>query len=1163
MDIITSTMLDSMSRENQRKFQELLPLLIKKLILNSCKSISNIRMPHGDDIYAPNFDGTIYCAEQSTYVPSGLSVWEFGTNSDYFKKINEDYEKRTRDSLGIEKKDACFCLVTPKLWANASTSIEEWETERTDWKQVKVYDASVLCDWINSEPAVCAWLIEEIFHKPIDFSTLEYAWIQFSNKTSPPFLQSLFLTDREKEVDHFISNLSSPIVRVKADTFVEATGFVFSAMLQNPVLKEKCIVINSKATYHIIGQFVKEKTIILNYPCDHDINNTGDNNVVLCFGKEDVGIKPDIVLKPLSKYHFTRAFKDMGISNPEDLYHFTHGNLRALIRRIPGSTIDRRPDWANREKKDLLAPLLFLRIINWQSEDGRYLVELLSGETFEEVEKEYQDLIRMEDSPIKVVDNYYILVNYEEAWNTLQYTINSPQFTRLTDAIITLLETVVQTGTAAGGISSDSIGRSVSLNNMFVNYVYFSFDDPDSYMLKQAIQKFLDYFYKPNTFGVIMQHLSVLAEACPDIVVKMLDKEAKNEDGLLYELFDVKGYDSKYTDILFAIDRLTLHTVSVIWACRILFRLYQKHQQYKLANNPENSLTTALCLINTTVPLDSKQKVELLLSFFKENPRLTSRLMMRILERDSYVVPSLYGKRERYKPASITYAEYFDAMEAIAEHCFIFAVSQKDIETILSLIQKYNRFRPEFFTHLASLFQRDSFDSDSLANINFQLRKKKYNIQCWKNDGEEIYLAPFDVWIQKTNSEDITCKWMFFEFYGCPDERLLPIDDNYSDKEAKTMEFRKKAIHDVIKNYGLSGICTLLKQMKDFTLWGFFLATNIDTHYHVTIAEKALEYSKMQITAGILDHSVKETFDTIYERIPADMRKQLFASMYRTDMAAWLKTEDEKRNFWFGKSMVKYEKGIYEKLLKYYPAGLLYYCHESVKESPIVHLDMVMEIVNAIRKMGIETDKRFSVDYEYELMDTLKIIDQALYTEGWGKFCKDLYVDGFLKEPNMGAAKYLFYHPIDLIRFVENDYSDLYYISNHYLLPGCAYKDQEALHYFAESLVQSNLLDVLGSIFGRSIRGTDGIFPHESIRNLLEELDNEKLDREVYIGYLNSRGARIVLDGTDQRRYADQFKEASHSLAITYPHTSSILKDISEDYMREANRDFLQAELRS
>ena len=102
MDIITSTMLDSMSRENQRKFQELLPLLIKKLILNSCKSISNIRMPHGDDIYAPNFDGTIYCAEQSTYVPSGLSVWEFGTNSDYFKKINEDYEKRTRDSLGIE-----------------------------------------------------------------------------------------------------------------------------------------------------------------------------------------------------------------------------------------------------------------------------------------------------------------------------------------------------------------------------------------------------------------------------------------------------------------------------------------------------------------------------------------------------------------------------------------------------------------------------------------------------------------------------------------------------------------------------------------------------------------------------------------------------------------------------------------------------------------------------------------------------------------------------------------------------------------------------------------------------------------------------------------------------------------------------------------------------
>lgn len=48
--IINAEWLDAMSKQHQRKFQELLPELVKKLIINSCTSVSSIRMPHGDDI---------------------------------------------------------------------------------------------------------------------------------------------------------------------------------------------------------------------------------------------------------------------------------------------------------------------------------------------------------------------------------------------------------------------------------------------------------------------------------------------------------------------------------------------------------------------------------------------------------------------------------------------------------------------------------------------------------------------------------------------------------------------------------------------------------------------------------------------------------------------------------------------------------------------------------------------------------------------------------------------------------------------------------------------------------------------------------------------------------------------------------------------------------
>ena len=108
MEIITAKKLDNLSTEKQREFEGLLPLLVKKLIHNSCTAIDSIRMPHGEDIWATGFDGLLHCAEQTTYVASGYSVWEFGTNKDSLKKVNEDYDKRTLNSQGITKKETCF-----------------------------------------------------------------------------------------------------------------------------------------------------------------------------------------------------------------------------------------------------------------------------------------------------------------------------------------------------------------------------------------------------------------------------------------------------------------------------------------------------------------------------------------------------------------------------------------------------------------------------------------------------------------------------------------------------------------------------------------------------------------------------------------------------------------------------------------------------------------------------------------------------------------------------------------------------------------------------------------------------------------------------------------------------------------------------------------------
>ena len=121
-------------------------------------------MPGNDDVWAPGFDGVVESIEQTTYVSAGKSIWELGTNADSLRKINADFEKRTKNPLGVDKETTAFYLVIPRIWAydRQGMSITKWESEHKDgWRDVHVYDASVLCDWINSEPAVCAWLFEQ------------------------------------------------------------------------------------------------------------------------------------------------------------------------------------------------------------------------------------------------------------------------------------------------------------------------------------------------------------------------------------------------------------------------------------------------------------------------------------------------------------------------------------------------------------------------------------------------------------------------------------------------------------------------------------------------------------------------------------------------------------------------------------------------------------------------------------------------------------------------------------------------------------------------------------------------------------------------------------------------------------------------------------------
>lgn len=1164
--IINAEWLDAMSKQHQRDFQELLPELVKKLIINSCTSISSIRMPHGDDIWAPGFDGVVDCSEGNRYVPTGRSVWEFGTNENTLQKINDDYQKRTQNPLGSKIEETSFCLVTPKVWAYPQT-ITAWEAEHTDWKQVKIYDASVLCDWIEQTPVVCAWLLEQFSdNHTIEFSTLAHAWNLFAQKTSSAMSDSLFLADREQEMTCFFNKLGNEIVRVKAATRVEATGFVLAAMMQSPELRGQCIVINTPNTYREINQCVKSKTLILNYSCDHDINMENGNHVILCYGTEAASIPWNVNLAELPKFHYIRAFKDMGVPDAEELYTFTHGNLRALIRRIPGTSTESKPDWAKREDKDLLAPLLFMRSFNSNSDIERAIVEQLAGVSYDCVDKAYTEMMRKEDSPIKVVGGHYILVNYEETWDVLQYTVYSTQYDRLTDTILSIFDAVDREAKFAA-IFSTRVGRSNLLQNLLENYVYFSYNNDNPQKLDKTIHDFMAFMDKPNASNIIINHLSVLAQAVPKVIVDALNAEMNNPNGMIMSLFNhPQQSDNRYMNILFALDKLTFYSESAVPACRILFRLYQADQnKFRDSNSPYSSLLNALCFINTCFPLPINKKVELLLNFLKKDSYHGAKLIIGILNKNDVFLPSQYGRIGQYHEMGFSYAEYYHAIEQIAEACLCYFISVSDIESIIAFFENYVNYRPQFLMDLASLLEGNSFNADSLAKVNYALRKTRYGILHHRLTRMKGYIPAFEAWIRKTDAHEIPFRWLFFDYRDCPDDRLLSRNDDYYKRQQEMFSIRQDAFEKIFRKFGVEGVKMLLSQMDDNAAWGNFLANTLPDTCHTELANILLQMNRMRILAGLLDASAKETFDAVYDYIPADKRLQVYSAMSRMDVVEWLSTEKEKQAYCFGKQMHQYDENKYQMLLTYYPAGLLHYCIAIItKSTSVENIETVMNVLTSIKNTW-QADRRLSPIEESFLSEILKRITNSLYSDKWGKFCTELYLSNILTEIPEPAERYFFEHPPEFIQSLdlskEANHDKFWELLFMYRLPNSAYTDLDALKYFSESLIAENQTDLLGNIYGRAIAGPDGIFPHESIRELLEQFDSDELDLQVYIAYINARDARSVLDGSDQMQKAAKFTADAQALSISYPHTATILQKIADSYRREGKSDRLHSEL--
>jgi hypothetical protein len=123
---------------------------------------------------------------------------------------------------------------------------------------------------------------------------------------------------------------------------------------------------------------------------------------------------------------------------------------------------------------------------------------------------------------------------------------------------------------------------------------------------------------------------------------------------------------------------------------------------------------------------------------------------------------------------------------------------------------------------------------------------------------------------------------------------------------------------------------------------------------------------------------------------------------------------------------------------------------------------------------------------------------------------------------------------------------------------------QEARLAFADSDRADIGDEQIGAVLSASPEGSDGIWPAEAVRDLIERIGSTSIESGLHVGLRNSRGitSRGVYDGGDQERaLAVKYRDWARECSSQWPRTSRMLRNIADSYEREAHMHDVDAEI--
>jgi hypothetical protein len=715
----------------------------------------------------------------------------------------------------------------------------------------------------------------------------------------------------------------------------------------------------------------------------------------------------------------------------------------------------------------------------------------------------------------------------------------------------------------------------------------------------------------------LRSHMSSFAEASPDIFLAKIEEDLEKEKTEIYGLFTQEGIFGGFphSNLLWALEIISWNIKYFSRVIQILASLCRIKIDDRVGNQPFESLLAIFKIWKPQTSLKPSEQMQILEHVYLTEPTTVWRLLLEMLpkvyDHSSPIQQPAYADWCKDWNPEITY-EY--EMPQLVQHSILSKVNEPSGERWAELLEAHQVYDENFSNEILKGLQQVNRESVSaevitkLNNILFKLISKhqRFSEQEWAFPEE--YVSKLADFRMNLIGSDVIEQYVHLFDWGNP--YIAGVED-YPEKQRIASEMRVNALEQIWTNLGKQGIVELVKISKAYTV----LADSLTRCSFSDILD-----SMMFDWLSDADQTFRNiAVDYVFRR--ADNSSEWINKVI-TEVNQW--ESNRQAHFFsalpFDKVISHLEQLPQEIQDRYWnmmePAGVDFQNEDRVNVLLNHLLKHDRSLVAArVAKMALNFNKNIVIE-DRLIVDILRAMARAdkQDIDAAGALIEYLQEQGFLQKDTMLALEWEYlpildsrdFRPSTLIADVlENPASFVHLlrltykpsitfeepdldVPNRNLLVSRAYsllkcldrlpgqtetsfdKDKliewiDAVRHEADSVHRRGIADYyIGELLAQVPEGTDGIWPNEIVREVLEHYQNADIERGLLIKKHNMRGvtSRGIFDGGMQEKtlYSSYARDAEKTKQ-TWPRTSRILLSISNSYLEDAKRQDVDAEL--